>query len=102
MNEEHAQRKIAEVLDASDWVGDDAPSDLATTIVTRLLRAGFVIVGAEDVEMITREYIKDEHAFVGARQRLRESVRCRCETLHGHCYAVACSCPTHADEVSST
>ena len=33
-----------------------------------------------------------------ARHRI-DSQSCECHTLHGHCYAVACSCPRHKGEI---
>ncbi|WUI02088.1 hypothetical protein OHR68_09860 [Spirillospora sp. NBC_00431] len=44
-----------------------------------------------------RAAAKDRAAI---RKRLAaERPPCQCETLHNHCYAVACLCPIHGEEV---
>jgi hypothetical protein len=71
--------------------------------VNHLLRCGYVIVSADAVAPLSWEYESGaRHAARNrerARQALAEALRCRCETLHGHCYVSGCLCPRHANEV---
>lgn len=70
-------------------------------VIKALLRNGLVIVSADDLARVSAPYPGRGRETEQARQRLVEAAKCRCEMIHGHCYAISCHCPLHFNEVST-
>lgn len=94
-----AQRVIAGALGLPPM--DDRALRSGLRAVRHLLRAGLVIVPAADLSRVCAPYPRESAELERARERLYAAADCRCPTVHGHCYAVNCLCPLHADEVGA-